>query len=101
MSPAQSTSNRFQSGRALDLPEKEWTLMVYMVSDQPTAPDDVDINDPRLVDLDKVVESERLALKDAVEKLGQAGQVHVAVQIDYLSTRACSGGATALTTRVS
>jgi hypothetical protein len=85
MSPAQSTSNQsFQSGSARDLSAKEWTLMVYMVSDQPTAPDDVDLNDPRLVDLDKIVESERLALKDAVEKLGEAGQVHVAVQIDYL-----------------
>jgi hypothetical protein len=85
MSHAQSQLNQSDPpGSALDQQVKAWTLMVYMVSDQPRAPDGVDLDAPGSVDLDEILKQDFEALKDAVEKLGEDGQVHVAVQIDYL-----------------
>jgi len=60
--------------------------MVYMVSDGPDAPDSEGPAGPDEVDLDKIVCVERKALESAVQALGDAGQVHVAVQIDYLKS---------------
>ena len=85
MSSAQRTSNQpYQAGSTMNLLEKEWTLMVYMVSDGPDPPDGEGPADREPVDLDKIVHVERTALASAAEALGAAGQVHLAVQIDYL-----------------
>jgi len=85
MSRAQATSNQSDlSGSTLNLKEKEWTLMVYMVSDGPEAPDGGGPRGTQRVDLDEIVVVELEALKGAVKALGEDGQVHVAIQIDYL-----------------
>jgi hypothetical protein len=83
MSRARAMSNQSdQSGSALL--EREWTLMVYMVSDGPVAPNGGAPGGGEEMDLDQILSIERNALARAVEALGDAGQVHVAVQIDYL-----------------
>ena len=93
MSAVQSPSRESQSVRVEDPPKekkkqdpKEWTLMVYMVSDGPKNPDPGDEDDAAAVDLDEIVALERNALTAAVDALGKDGQVHVAIQIDYLKS---------------
>jgi hypothetical protein len=73
--------------------DRPWTLLVYMVSDEPSNPDQpVDLE--RIVDLDQILVEERRAILAAAGD--RSADMHVAIQVDFLKPhgifRTSSGG---------
>ena len=88
-------SNERQDGRAPK--PRTWTLLVYMVSDEPKnkhVATDGTVNLKQIVNLDAILANERRAIIDAAA--ARQAHMHVAVQVDYLKRdgvfRSINGG---------